>query len=88
MKSTSTCILESDRPDSLTAHKTHRTDGCPAFLTPVYKRPDLKALPENLDDYDTIFLTGTPELLTRYAEMVPPVDEPKQLHHNKRRKTI
>ena len=53
------------------------TTGCPAFLTPAYKRPELKALPENLDDYDTIFLTGTPELLTRYAEMVPPVDEPK-----------
>lgn len=77
MKSTSTCILESDRPDSLTAHKAHRTDGCPAFLTPVYKRPDLKALPENLDDYDTIFLTGTPELLKKYVEMVPPVDAQK-----------
>ena len=46
-------------------------------MTPAYKSPELKALPENLDDYDTIFLTGTPELLTRYAEMVPPVDEPK-----------
>ena len=78
MKSTSTCILESDRPDSpATPGNASDPIGCPAFLTPAYKRPELKALPENLDDYDTIFLTSTPELLKKYAEMVPPVDEQK-----------